>query len=148
MSETTKACQKCKLLKPFSEFGFDKSRLDFLQAWCKSCHKEYRSEKSKEDNRVARLRNAHGLESWEYDSLLIKQKGVCAICKKVDVVSNRNLCVDHCKNSNYIRGLLCTACNTALGNFGHDIEKLKKAISYLSAFCTQFGLAENTIVTK
>ena len=40
--------------------------------------------------------------------------------------------IDHCHETGKVRGLLCSKCNIALGNFDDDIETLKRAISYLS----------------
>lgn len=60
----------------------------------------------------------------EYNSLLERQNGVCAICKLPEKDNRINLAVDHdhsccsgTKNScgNCIRGLLCWGCNTTLG---------------------------------
>lgn len=71
----------------------------------------------------------------EYERLLEKQKGVCAICGK-----NRNngrqsiLCVDHDHATGEVRGLLCQFCNRGLGFLGDDLEGLKKAIRYLKRF--------------
>ena len=39
--ELTKKCTKCRRELPLSEFTKNKSRRDGLQAWCKSCKREY-----------------------------------------------------------------------------------------------------------
>jgi hypothetical protein len=41
------------------------------------------------------------------------------------------LVLDHCHASGQYRGLLCNACNLALGHFRDDISRLEKAVEYL-----------------
>ena len=41
------------------------------------------------------------------------------------------LVVDHCHDTNRVRGLLCTNCNVAIGHMKDDVERLRAAISYL-----------------
>ena len=67
----------------------------------------------------------------EYDTLLTQQGGVCAICK-VAPDNQRKLAVDHCHQTGRIRGLLCTACNVALGHLQDDPERLQRALQYLT----------------
>jgi hypothetical protein len=55
------------------------------------------------------------------------QNGLCAICKEAPATH-----LDHCHTTGNLRGLLCMKCNTGLGMFGDDLEKLKTAIDYLS----------------
>jgi hypothetical protein len=76
----------------------------------------------------------------EYDALLGKQKGACAICRGTPDqrpapghTRRRALCVDHCHNTNRVRGLLCQPCNTALGLFKDEPTLLKAALKYLRA---------------
>jgi len=82
---------------------------------------------------------SHGLTVEQYDELLEKQNGVCALCK---LPSKFTLQIDHdhsCCPTVYscgrcVRGLLCVACNRALGLFKDNVGMLKSAISYLEAF--------------
>ncbi len=55
------------------------------------------------------------------------QDGRCFICEQPMEQIN----VDHCHDSNVVRGLLCKSCNTGLGNFKDDIKRLRRAITYL-----------------
>lgn len=54
----------------------------------------------------------YGLTQEQYDALLEKQGGRCAI---VGCESEGPLHVDHCHDSGTVRGLLCGGCNKALG---------------------------------
>lgn len=56
----------------------------------------------------------------------IKHQKKCAICS-----SKKDLCYDHCHETNMFRGFLCRTCNTAIGKFKDNIHLLKKAIEYL-----------------
>lgn len=83
------------------------------------------------------LRRLYGITLEEYSRMWDDQKGVCKICGKAESSfepksgKNRKLAVDHCHATKKIRGLLCSKCNTALGNFKDDIGLLTKAIEYI-----------------
>jgi Recombination endonuclease VII len=74
--------------------------------------------------------NRYGISRAEYDALLAKQNGACAICRRR---SRERLCVDHCHLTGTIRGLLCHACNLALGSLKEDQASLVAALAYLGA---------------
>lgn len=72
------------------------------------------------------LRVRYGITQQDYDNILIKQKGTCAICSNIT-----RLAVDHDHKTGKIRGILCFKHNTSLGHFNDSIEELEKAIKYL-----------------
>lgn len=76
-----------------------------------------------------RLRFDYGITLEEYNSLAEKQEYLCAICRKPPI--RRVLAVDHCHNSDRVRGLLCDLCNMGLGSFKDDLLILESAIKYL-----------------
>jgi hypothetical protein len=41
------------------------------------------------------------------------------------------LCIDHDHRNGRIRGLLCNACNTAIGLFEEDVTRFAEAVRYL-----------------
>ena len=72
----------------------------------------------------------------EYNSMFIKQGGVCAICGRVETAKHqsgtvRKLAVDHNHLTGKIRGLLCGNCNNGLGRFEDNPVRLLAACSYL-----------------
>jgi hypothetical protein len=44
----------------------------------------------------------------------------------------QHLCVDHDHANGNVRGLLCNACNTAIGLFEEDVERFATAAAYLT----------------
>lgn len=66
------------------------------------------------------------------------QGHVCAICSLPESKNHSRsgkilpLSVDHCHQTNKVRGLLCSQCNLMLGLANDNIEKLLSAVSYLS----------------
>ncbi len=109
---------------------------------CKLCcaedMKKYRllaPEKFKARDRQFWLRRKYNLSPEKYAELVCAQKGNCAICQqpetRVNRYGNHNLSVDHNHLTGIVRGLLCNACNIALGLFKDDLNILRSAIKYL-----------------
>ncbi len=71
----------------------------------------------------------YGLTEEQYFQLEEKQQGKCAICQRA-----LQLCVDHCHKTGRVRGLLCTQCNHLVGNARDQIQVLKSAVNYLTAY--------------
>lgn len=73
----------------------------------------------------------YGISAAEFDQMLEEQGGVCAICAGPRSGPGNRFHVDHCHDSNKVRGLLCGNCNTAIGLLGDDPERAEKAAAYL-----------------
>lgn len=84
----------------------------------------YCLEHAKEDRR---MRHFYGIGWAEHDELCVAQNWLCAICG-----SPRSLHVDHDHQSGQVRGMLCGACNRAIGLFGHDEATLLAAARYVA----------------
>jgi len=86
----------------------------------------------------------YGLTPESFDALLASQGGCCAICGSDDPGTKHGKWhVDHdhscCPDAitartcgQCVRGLLCNGCNLALGHMNDDVDRLRKAIAYLS----------------
>lgn len=131
-----KTCSRCKIERPLSAFAGNVNKPDGLQIWCRPCHQEIYQERKRRnpnlvnDIRKHALRRYYGITEDQYDELLVRQNGVCAICKEPPGI--RRLAVDHCHETKAVRGLLCDRCNTTLGKFNDNIELFQSAIDYLS----------------
>lgn len=88
--------------------------------------------RSKRSRINTRLKSSFGIDIEDYEKMLEDQNGVCAICgaKHADVRKHR-LHVDHCHETEQVRGLLCSNCNMGLGKFQDDLQLLKNAVAYL-----------------
>jgi hypothetical protein len=147
----TKVCSKCQIEKPFTEYFKDTKRAIGIRCKCKECCKkdtyEWRSKnKSAYNNYAAQWRASnpekqhaneikrhYGLTSSEYQSMLAEQRYGCKICgHKHDETQKRGrLYVDHDHTTGKVRGLLCGACNSAIGYFEDNVSVMEKAITYL-----------------
>jgi hypothetical protein len=144
-----KKCSKCEEYKVLAEFGRCKSSKDGKHHLCSVCNKllskkwqqknpeKFKESKAKyrkkfqEKQKSYNLKYRFGISIEEYKELVTKQENKCAICGVVQ--TNRKLAVDHCHDSEAIRGLLCTNCNIGLGFFKDNEERLLKAVKYLRA---------------
>lgn len=148
----TKVCSLCRSEKTLAEMA-GRSR---TRGYCKACDAakaRERRERETPDQYAARLsrtkayrsgkkpaiaaaNRAHnyavryGITVEEYDGLLSRQGGVCAICRQPCRTGQR-LTIDHDHDTGAIRGLLCRNCNAGLGNFNDDPGQLERALAYL-----------------
>jgi hypothetical protein len=90
---------------------------------------------TKTKQRERDLLRKYNLTSADYDSMFLKQKGVCAICQKPERARWRGkvirLAVDHSHKTGRVRGLLCMMCNRKIGYFGDEIESFERILSYM-----------------
>jgi hypothetical protein len=90
-----------------------------------------------EARRNSILKHQYNITLAEYNALLAHQKGVCAVCRqketRLDPVTKKvtALAVDHDHSHGNIRGLLCSACNKAIGLLRDNPENLRRAAAYL-----------------
>lgn len=81
------------------------------------------------------LMKQFGMSVDEYEAMLEKQDGVCAICASPEthVINGKtvSLAVDHCHTTHKIRGLLCSDCNRGLGHFKDEAKRLRAAADYI-----------------
>jgi len=84
------------------------------------------------------IKRLYGIDAAGYSAILASQGGVCALCRRAECRVGKNgaakrLAVDHDHETGAIRGLLCFACNSGLGVFDDDSERLRRAADYIDA---------------
>ena len=94
------------------------------------------SKKWREENpRLAKdhkLKSTYGISLGAYKQLLDAQQGKCAICKSDKPGGKGDFHVDHCHETNRVRGLLCHGCNVGIGSLKHDPDIILAAAQYIS----------------
>lgn len=97
--------------------------------------------KNKDKIKESKLKRVYGISLEEYNKLLKKQGGVCAICRNKETIKQNgkiiDLGVDHNHKTKKVRELLCSKCNPALGNLNEDISLFYKCIEYLKKHQTK-----------
>lgn len=124
-----RTCPHCKESLPLAAFHKSSRNSSGVQTYCKACQKELAKPTVR---RGAHFKIRYGITREQYDDLLARQDGSCAICgSRTDANDVSRLHVDHDHGTGAVRGLLCGSCNRGLGNFKDDIDRLKKAVKYL-----------------
>ena len=101
----------------------------------KATHLRYRrTEKGKALSRRAKLKHYFDMTNKDYDKLLQKQKGCCAICKAHQTQFDKRLFIDHDHATGEVRGLLCCGCNMHLGTW--ELGKKKYSPEFVQKFQT------------
>lgn len=86
-------------------------------------------ERNPEYSRFLTLKK-RGITFEQFDEMLLKNNNSCWICNSV-FLKRENAHIDHCHETNIVRGLLCSFCNTSLGLVKDDVNILKSMINYL-----------------
>jgi hypothetical protein len=111
----------------------EKCRLDSQKWYARLCEQD--PSRSRRYHRRAHLKYTFGMTLEEYDELLLAQEGVCAVCRREETSLRRgvvkSLDVDHDHKTGEIRGLLCSACNTALGLLQDDPLRIRALSNYI-----------------
>ncbi len=137
-------CNKCFEFKieNAENFQFRKDTQSYRPV-CKTCLKRvkskyYANDANKEQKKSAELKRHYGITLAEYDIILQKQNGGCAICGDTEPNGKtdrfKHFSVDHCHETGKVRGLLCNHCNRGIGLLKDSEEIVNKAYLYLKEF--------------
>lgn len=109
----------CSGCQSFRRIGFDVAS---SASRCRPC--------ASQAAHAHRTKKTFGLTAEEYEDLLARQGGVCAICRQRPV--SKRLAVDHDHQTGAVRGLLCSRCNHDLLGALHDsLEVALRVVAYL-----------------
>jgi hypothetical protein len=97
----------------------------------KKAWRDANKEHIKAHGRKQRLKKLYGITLEEFDAILLSQGSRCKICRTDDPGKTGYWCVDHCHNTDRVRGILCNPCNLALGYVKDTPATLKAMIRYL-----------------
>lgn len=145
-----RTCSICKTEKNNVDFKLKSNGC--LSSFCVNCSAIYQKEyqkrnkekikekkksyhtQTKEYRRWYTIKMRYGITKEEYENMLLKQKGGCAICEKTKSGHNNTdkMVVDHCHKTKKVRGLLCNRCNTLLGLIDDNPMFMKNVFDYLS----------------
>ncbi len=93
--------------------------------------------KQNEYNRKNNLKKLYGITPEQYIEILLSQNGVCRGCLKPETAIDKrygkikSMAVDHDHETGKVRGLLCTACNQAIGHMHDSSEVAFRLALYL-----------------
>lgn len=129
----SKKCYTCKEIKLRKEFQKDSRIKDGLQSNCKLCKQaKERATRDPMYSRRTNLKRFYNMTLEDYEVMFKAQGGVCAICGEVETSPRvSHLTVDHCHDTNKVRGLLCNNCNRGIGLLKDNVNALRKAAQYL-----------------
>ena len=112
-------CNSCGITQPIENFGRYHAE---IKRTCRSCKRNQR--RTIYD---LRKKNAYPDESY-----------TCPICqrnlKEISKKGQKHLqswVLDHCHHTETFRGWICGNCNTGLGAFKDNIDRVRNAVSYL-----------------
>lgn len=148
---TKKICIKCQKSKDLNCFPLRKDAKDGYRNCCKKCtyHQTRKLRKStqwKEKRNAWRrnhrkknpkqtknysLKEKKNIDFCLYQTILKSQQYSCAGCNTHYTKFSRYLAVDHCHQTNQVRGLLCLQCNTALGSCKDSPQILRNLATYI-----------------
>ncbi len=134
-------CSRCGNLKQRSATG--KGRCYVCErSWARAYYRANLLRRLQQ--RDSYLKRRYGVSFAELERMLQLQRGCCAICRRPwqsctpaktarsgSASFLQHLCVDHNHATLVVRGLLCNACNTALGMFEERPDRFVAALDYL-----------------
>jgi hypothetical protein len=124
-----------KLPKSYDNWKDAEHRRKFAREYGRKRYKEgltwaqNNPEKVKIKRRRRTLRK-YNLTLEEWNDLFLEQGKKCAICK-TDKAGKWGWATDHNHITGMVRGILCSSCNTAIGQMKDDPLRLRLAADYL-----------------
>lgn len=154
----TKNCSSsdCDEINPQILQNFHKktNTRDGLNSQCKSCISKYNKMRWKVDpkhreriysyrdknknfkkyQRDYNLEKLYGITQAEYEALLARQNGGCAVCGEFIPHRGPHMPIDHDHETGLVRGIVCNKHNRGIGLFNDNPDLLRSAAEYLENF--------------
>jgi hypothetical protein len=112
--------------QPSRESKLKYSRSDKAKALRKN-HYESKKAYYQEYERNRQYLKMYSITIADYDRMLKSQNGVCKMCGADRAGPKRQkFAVDHCHKTGVVRGLLCVACNVAVGFYEKRGDYVRK----------------------
>lgn len=115
-------CHKCNVV----DVGWGKPG----KPVCDGCKVENRDPVAARANEQARRFRTYGITENEYNAILERQGGRCGICR-TDDPGAKGWAIDHCHESELVRGVLCGRCNSGIGLLRDDHRVIAAAAEYV-----------------
>lgn len=127
-----RVCKECRKGFYVPRWKINETRYRAGLYCSKACLHESLRLNGEDNSRWARrIFTAYGLSVAEFQAMEARQNGLCAICSGLPNGPGTRLHVDHCHETNKVRGLLCAKCNTAIGLLNEDAALFAAATHYL-----------------
>lgn len=133
-----KTCTKCSEVKAVDQFRHRTKRgKAYVVSYCRECERKSNLESYYKnpwtDKRTTYAR--HGLTKSQYETMIMDQKGICAIASCVNAAEvidhDHDCCPGKYSCGNCVKGLLCQGCNKAEGLLGSDPQKAFDLAKYI-----------------
>jgi hypothetical protein len=138
VTSTSKMCTLCEKIKKFTEFGNKAASPDGFNTWCRACANDRsrvwycdNTERANTNTRAWRLRQ-RGFTAYELAYRMNEQDNKCVVClSRFHSSGKRTPVIDHDHATGHTRGIICTLCNTAIGQLGDNETGLQRALEYV-----------------
>lgn len=125
----TLRCATCAEEKPITEFNKDSHAKRGYRSSCKDCRtRKPRPAVSRLGEVRKRAASSAGMTLEDYETAIAKP---CAVCGNESADGAQSNGVYLNRVSGAPSGTICQRCATGLGFFGHDAERLRRALSLL-----------------
>lgn len=114
---THRECSRCKEMLSVKQFNKHKLAYLGVHPYCKEC------------SSARHLMGKYGMTPEDKSHMYLLQNNCCATC--LEFVELVKIHVDHCHKTGKVRGLLCSACNKALGLLKDNPQRCMNMAAYL-----------------
>jgi|SRR5674476_66221 len=141
-------CGRCKKNLPLTEFRWKNKEKTLYQGYCIGCNKAKNKEHYQENKQTykdkARRREVlnggrqaltHHIPKDKLEEMYSRYNGLCWSCQEFPATAvdhDHSCCPGIASCGKCVRGLLCHGCNCGMGLLGDSIDRLERAVRYLT----------------